>query len=46
MKDRKTDHGWKHIYLPWHLSIYTESGGYDCSLKELLMMGIIMPKTC
>jgi hypothetical protein len=27
--------GWKHIYL-----------GCDCSLKELLMMGITMPETC
>jgi hypothetical protein len=34
--------GWKHI----HLGIYTETGGCDCSLKELLMMGIIMPETC
>jgi hypothetical protein len=33
---------WKHI----HLGIYTETGGCDCSLKELLMMGIIMPETC
>jgi hypothetical protein len=32
---RQTDHGWKHIQL----SIYTETGGCDCSLKELLMMG-------
>jgi hypothetical protein len=23
-----------------------ETGGCDCSLKELLMMGIIMPETC
>jgi hypothetical protein len=37
-----TDQGWKHI----HLGIYTETGGCDCSLKELLMMGIIMPETC
>jgi hypothetical protein len=28
------DHGWKHI----HLGIYTETGGCDCSLKELLML--------
>jgi hypothetical protein len=34
--------GWKHI----HLGIYTETGGCDCNLKELLMMGIIMPETC
>jgi hypothetical protein len=33
---------WKHI----HLGIYTETGGCDYSLKELLMMGIIMPETC
>jgi hypothetical protein len=37
-----TDYGWKHI----HLGIYTDTGGCDCSLKELLMMGIIMPETC
>jgi hypothetical protein len=24
----------------------TTAGGCDCSLKELLMMGIIMPETC
>jgi hypothetical protein len=36
------DHGWKHIYL----GIHTETGGSDCSLKELLMMGITMPETC
>jgi hypothetical protein len=36
------DHGWKHI----HLGIHTRTGGCDCSLKELLMMGIIMPETC
>jgi hypothetical protein len=30
-----TDHGWKHIYLGIHM----ETGGCDCSLKELLMMG-------
>jgi hypothetical protein len=35
-------HGWKHIYL----GIHTETGGCDCSLKELLMMDIIMPETC
>jgi hypothetical protein len=34
--------GWKHICL----GIHTETGGCDCSLKELLMMGITMPKTC
>jgi hypothetical protein len=34
-------HTWKHI----HLGIYMETGGCDCSLKELLMMGIIRPKT-
>jgi hypothetical protein len=34
--------GWKHI----HLGIYTETGGCYCSVKELLMMGIIMPETC
>jgi hypothetical protein len=33
--------GWKHIYL----GIYTETGDCDCRLKELLMMGIIMPET-
>jgi hypothetical protein len=32
---------WKHI----HLGIYMETGGYDCSLKELLMVGIMMPET-
>jgi hypothetical protein len=36
------DHGWKHIYL----NIHMETGGCDCSLKELLMMGIIVPETC
>jgi hypothetical protein len=35
------DHGWKNIYF----GINTETGGCDCSLKELLMMGIIMPET-
>jgi hypothetical protein len=34
--------GWKHI----HLCIYMETGGCDFNLKELLMMGIIMPETC
>jgi hypothetical protein len=34
--------GWKHI----HLGIYTGTGDCDCSLKELLIMGIIMPETC
>jgi hypothetical protein len=34
--------GWKHI----HLGIYTETEGCDCSLKEFLIMGIIMPETC
>jgi hypothetical protein len=34
--------GWKPIYL----SIHMETGGCDCSLKELLMMGIMMPETC
>jgi hypothetical protein len=34
--------GWKHIYLGIHM----ETGGCDCSLKELLMMGIISPETC
>jgi hypothetical protein len=34
--------GWKHIYLGIHM----EAGGCDCILKELLMMGIIMPETC
>jgi hypothetical protein len=33
---------WKHI----HLGIYTETGNCDCSLKELLMMGIMVPETC
>jgi hypothetical protein len=23
-----------------------ETGGCDCSLKELLMMGIMVPETC
>jgi hypothetical protein len=32
--------GWKNV----HLGIYTEIGGCDCSLKKLLMMGIICPK--
>jgi hypothetical protein len=36
------EYDWKHI----HLCIYTETGGCDCSLKELLMMGIILPETC
>jgi hypothetical protein len=36
------DHGWKHI----HLGINTETGGCGCSLKELLMMGTMVPKTC
>jgi hypothetical protein len=31
-----------HIYL----GIHTETGGCDCRLKELLMMGMIMPETC
>jgi hypothetical protein len=34
--------GWKHI----HLGIETETGGCGCSLKELLMMGMIIPETC
>jgi hypothetical protein len=34
--------GWKHI----HLGIYTETGGCGCSLKELLMMGTMVPETC
>jgi hypothetical protein len=37
-----TDHGRKHIYR----GIHKETGGCDCSLKGLLMMGIIMPETC
>jgi hypothetical protein len=37
----ETDNGWKHI----HLDIYTETGGCDCSFKELLIMGIIMSET-
>jgi hypothetical protein len=36
------DHGWKHD----HLRIHMATGGCDCSLKELLMMGTIVPKTC
>jgi hypothetical protein len=28
------------------VGIYMETGGCYCSLKELLMMGIIMPETC
>jgi hypothetical protein len=36
------NHGWKNIYL----DIYTEFGGCDCSLKELLMMGIMVTETC
>jgi hypothetical protein len=39
---KQTDHSWKNI----HLGIYTENGGCDCSLKELLMMGVMMPETC
>jgi hypothetical protein len=38
----QTDHGWKHI----HLGIYTETGGCDCSLRGLLMMGRMLPETC
>jgi hypothetical protein len=38
---RLTDHGWKHIYL----GFYNETGGCDCSSKELLMMGKILPET-
>jgi hypothetical protein len=34
--------GWKHD----HLRIYTTAGGCDCSLKELLMMGTMVPETC
>jgi hypothetical protein len=34
--------GWKHI----RLGIHTESGGCDCSLKELLVMGTMVPETC
>jgi hypothetical protein len=34
--------GWKHICF----GIHTDAGGCECSLKELLMMGIIMPETC
>jgi hypothetical protein len=34
--------GWKHMYL----GIYMETGDCDCSLKELLMMGIMVPETC
>jgi hypothetical protein len=36
------DHGWKNIYS----GIHTETGGCDCSLKDLLMIGIIIPETC
>jgi hypothetical protein len=39
---QQTDHGWKHI----HLRIRMETGGGNCNLKELLMMGIIMTETC
>jgi hypothetical protein len=35
-------HGWKHI----HLGIHAETRGCRCSLKELLMMGTMMPETC
>jgi hypothetical protein len=34
--------GWKHD----HLRIHTATEGYDCSLKELLMMGTMVPETC
>jgi hypothetical protein len=33
---------WKHIYLCIHM----ETGGCDCSLKELLMMGTMVSETC
>jgi hypothetical protein len=33
---------WKHD----HLRIHTATGGCDCSLKEFLMMGTIVPETC
>jgi hypothetical protein len=36
------DHGWKHI----HLGFYTETGGCNCSLKVLQMMGKMLPETC
>jgi hypothetical protein len=38
----QTDHGWKHD----HLRILVETEGCNCSLKELLMMGMMMPETC
>jgi hypothetical protein len=38
----KTDHSWKHISL----GIYMKTGVCDCSLKELLMMGIMVPEKC
>jgi hypothetical protein len=38
----QTDHSWKHD----HLRIHTATGGCDCSLKELLMMGTMVPETC
>jgi hypothetical protein len=33
---------WKHD----HLRIHTATGSCNCSLKELLMMGMIVPETC
>jgi hypothetical protein len=33
---------WKHD----HLRIHTATGGCDCSLKQLLIMGTIVPETC
>jgi hypothetical protein len=41
-RGRQTDHDWKHI----HLGFYTETGGCDCSLKVLLMMGKMLPRAC
>jgi hypothetical protein len=38
----QTDHGRKHD----HLRIQTATEGCDCSLRELLMMGTMVPETC
>jgi hypothetical protein len=34
--------GWKYD----HLHIHTATGGCDCSSKDLLMMGTMVPETC
>jgi hypothetical protein len=36
------DHGWKND----HHRIHMTTKGCDCNLKELLMMGTIVPETC